>query len=127
MKNLNLKKPSAMLKSILPLVKETDLKFEEIRLYDLGLIYITGKKTKKETLAKLRTMEIDYRKKARIFLEAVYAFQIYGIEAMLEELNLKHVDIDDMHDDYLVAVCTSKEGLINIINNSIQALKKHGY
>jgi len=127
MKNLNLKKPSLMLKSILPLIKKREQRLEEIRLYDLGLIYITGKKTNKETLGELRKMEIEYRKKVRIFLEAIYAFQFYGIEAMLDELGIKPVDIDDMHDDYLIAACANIECLEEVINKSIRVLKKHGY
>jgi len=131
MRNLNLDKPSAMLKQILPLIEAEHIKFDDIRLYNIATMYLTGKTTHEEIENEIMNLnenlngqEID---EANLFLEALHYFQIYGIGAMLEELNLEPVDINDMHDDYLVAVCTNTKCLINVINNSIKELKKHGY
>jgi len=130
MEKLNLKKPSKILKSILPLIEESDLRFNDIRLHNLGLMYVTGKKTKQEIENETINLEKNLNDKESdelsIFLDALHSFQEYGIGAMLEELDLKPVNIEDTHDN-LAAICINIECLENVINNSIRELEKHGY
>jgi len=127
MKKLNIKKPSWVLQSILPLLKEVDLYFDEISFHQLGLIYATGKTTEKEIdlfTEKLNDKESDI---LVTYLDSLSSFQRHGVNSFLIELDFLDIkNIDAYSNCFNIALCINIECLINTLECSIHKLKKMG-